>query len=399
MKIVHISKDDCTGAGVAALRTHCALLQQKVDSKMLVFNKKSNVDKVFQVKGLLHRILHYYDRVCYRFPFLNLMKTDHNRVMAYSREIGGYCSSPYSRVDLSTHPAVKEADIIHVHWANGFLDYRTFFEQIKKPIVFTIHDENFFMGACHHHSVYNPKSEIEKEYYEIKKCALEKISNLTLIMLSKSFYEKFKTHEFLKKARVEIIPNCINTEVFRPYDKEQVRRELGLPLNYILFSFVGNLSDKHKGLHYIVEALDLLQLENAMVLAIGPNINAYLHSRLISVGSVLDEHLMARYLSASDYYVLSSVQESFSQSAIESQACGVPGIMFPVGVAPELIRDFNGVLCEFINAEALAKSIKLAMSRKYDRRLIQYECFTNYSTTVVASALKDLYVKLLRVAV
>lgn len=33
---------------------------------------------------------------------------------------------PVSKHDLSRHPLVKEADIIHLHWINNFVDYPSF---------------------------------------------------------------------------------------------------------------------------------------------------------------------------------------------------------------------------------------------------------------------------------
>lgn len=391
MKVVHISTSDFTGAGMAALRTHCALLRKGIDSKMLVLSKKSDKDGVYQVRNLKYFILHNYDRICNRFPFLKIIETEQIRATNYSKQIGGFCSTPFSYIDISKHPIIQEADIVHVHWANGFLDYKTFFERVKKPFVVTIHDENFFMGACHHYSVYNPKAQIEKDYYNIKKRALSSIQNLTLIMLSKSFYKKFETHEFLNNARVEIVPNPIDVEIFRPYEKMESREEFDLPKDVILFVFVGNLIDKNKGLHYILEAIDSLKLKNAKVLAIGPGKDKVTHPLLLSVGEIKSENKMAKYLSASDYFVLSSEQESFSQTAIESQACGIPGIMFPVGIAPELIKSFNGVLCNEINSYCLACNINKILKRKFCSEEIRENIIKYYSMDSVADKLISIY--------
>jgi hypothetical protein len=51
-------------------------------------------------------------------------------------------SFPQTVYNITKHPLVQEADIIHLHWVANFLDYRSFFKQIQKPIVWTLHDLN-----------------------------------------------------------------------------------------------------------------------------------------------------------------------------------------------------------------------------------------------------------------
>ncbi|MDR2993391.1 MAG: hypothetical protein LBV11_06090, partial [Bacillus cereus] len=59
-------------------------------------------------------------------------------------------SIPFSSYRLENHPLIKEADIIHLHWiADNFLNYPTFFKNIKQPIVWTLHDINPFRGIFH----------------------------------------------------------------------------------------------------------------------------------------------------------------------------------------------------------------------------------------------------------
>ena len=56
-------------------------------------------------------------------------------------------------MDLSGHPLVKDADIIHLHWINqGFLSLKDIEELVKlnKPIVWTMHDMWPCTGICHH---------------------------------------------------------------------------------------------------------------------------------------------------------------------------------------------------------------------------------------------------------
>ncbi|MFQ9020720.1 MAG: hypothetical protein ACLR6J_03870 [Parabacteroides merdae] len=56
-------------------------------------------------------------------------------------------------MDLSGHPSVKEADIIHLHWINqGFLSVSNLGKLINsgKPIVWTLHDLWPATAICHY---------------------------------------------------------------------------------------------------------------------------------------------------------------------------------------------------------------------------------------------------------
>src|SRR5690606_11442192 len=61
-------------------------------------------------------------------------------------------SVPVFGNNIAKHPALKEADIIHLHWINhAFLRPRDLsrLKRLNKPIVWTFHDSNAFTGGCH----------------------------------------------------------------------------------------------------------------------------------------------------------------------------------------------------------------------------------------------------------
>ena len=83
-------------------------------------------------------------------------------------------SIPYSEyTSLVDHPLVQEADIIHLHWIAGFVDYPTFFKKVDKPIVWTIHDENPGLGGSHYtiwrDSLGEKMMKIERRFVQTKK--------------------------------------------------------------------------------------------------------------------------------------------------------------------------------------------------------------------------------------
>jgi glycosyltransferase involved in cell wall biosynthesis len=59
-------------------------------------------------------------------------------------------SHPFSRYRIEQHPWVREADVINLHWVSCFLDYARFFATVEKPIVWTLHDQNPYLGGFHY---------------------------------------------------------------------------------------------------------------------------------------------------------------------------------------------------------------------------------------------------------
>ena len=83
------------------------------------------------------------------------------RSRSLAREFRRYCpTSPaheYFTDDRAPDPralprALGDANVYHLHWVAGFLDYSTFFGAFPrdKPLVWTLHDMNQFTGGCHY---------------------------------------------------------------------------------------------------------------------------------------------------------------------------------------------------------------------------------------------------------
>lgn len=54
------------------------------------------------------------------------------------------------RLSSTTAKGLSKADVIHLHWINGFVDPALLREQFPSvPIVWTLHDMNPFTGGCH----------------------------------------------------------------------------------------------------------------------------------------------------------------------------------------------------------------------------------------------------------
>jgi teichuronic acid biosynthesis glycosyltransferase TuaC len=183
-------------------------------------------------------------------------------------------------------------------------------------------------------------------------------------------------------ARLHVIANGIDRELFFPRDRSASRRRLGLPSNTPIVLFVGRL-DPVKGLDLLVDAVQILKDGlgadlRCYLVGSGPGQTALsrkiaelrLENHVILAGPVSPLQLPDWY-SASDLFCLLSLQEGCPNVILESLACGIPVVATNVGGIPELIQDgLNGYLVSERRADIVAETIHAAISRSWDRTQI-----------------------------
>ncbi|MEM4235336.1 MAG: hypothetical protein QXU75_09360, partial [Candidatus Methanomethylicaceae archaeon] len=129
MKILHISTSDSGGAGLACIRLHRGLLSQGVDSKVLVLCKERNEEGVYLYKEplrgnslLLEKLLSWVFLIPRRLKIpLSRAEYYRKRLARLRRGSDPFFTLPFSEYDITCHPLVKEADVIHLHWVADFL--------------------------------------------------------------------------------------------------------------------------------------------------------------------------------------------------------------------------------------------------------------------------------------
>ena len=175
--------------------------------------------------------------------------------------------------------------------------------------------------------------------------------------------------------KVGVVPCGVNMELFRPIDKKDARRELGLADEKVLL-FVGRI-DPLKGIEQLIKALPLLRnTENLRLIVVGGDENSraeleelqklaaslVVSDRVTFQGLVRQEKL-PYYYSAADVCVVPSYYESFGLVALESLACGTPVVAADVGDLRSIIRPGETGYVTADNApERLAAGISSVLS-------------------------------------
>lgn len=382
MKILHISTYDQGGAFKAAYRIHLGLLQQGIESKFLVLYKYSfNQDCVSYLESIpiIQRIFESLKTRIFNFYF--------------SRKYGKNATAfiirtPYG---LHKHKLVLSSDIINLHWVVKFIDIPTFFTYIKKPIFWTLHDLSPISDGFHYtNDIHKITRNLKAYNHRIKLQYLAKVSNLTLICPSRWIMEKAEKSPFIQEHKKIFLHYGLDFKLFKPQKSNMVKKKLGLSKNSNILLFIAdNITDKRKGLKYLLEALSLLRVGNIELISVGGG-KAEIGDGIkhIHLGFISDPVYLSTIYSAANLFVIPSIEDNLPNTMLESLACGTPVVGFKVGgIADTIIDGQNGYLAEEVTPKALADTIRLAItnSAKFDRNKIRKEAQSQFELFIQAN--------------
>lgn len=172
-----------------------------------------------------------------------------------------------------------------------------------------------------------------------------------------------ETYYAAERARVTILPCGVDLDLFRPGDREEARRSLGLGDDRLVL-FVGRIQQL-KGIDLLLRATRILadrqaaweilpfrvvvvggrpsgerndpairELHRLQRLAAELGIEAHVHW-----AGAVDQRELPRYYRAADTTVVPSTYESFGLVALESMACGTPVVAAGVGGLLATVQD------------------------------------------------------------
>lgn len=180
------------------------------------------------------------------------------------------------------------------------------------------------------------------------------------------------------------IPNGIDVERFEHRDRQQIRERLGIKRR-LIFS-VGELVPR-KGHDLTIRALRRLRDEGHDVelriagnfMGGGTDVTESLHRLVGELG--LENHVhflgwvspdqLVDWNNAADVFCLPTYTEGWPNAVQEALASGVPVVSTAVAAIPQMVpRDELGILVEPGDATALARALRTALAREWDRAAI-----------------------------
>ena len=407
MKILHINTGQSGGAAWCAIRINKALMQEGIDSRMLFAEGNAMPegiqgaiavrDEIFWNRNW--RLKKIRNQLAKFSWYMDTEKMQKQLDTANKQHL--YLHHPLSDYkNIAHHPLVEWADIIHLHWVPDFVDYPTFFREVKKPIVWTLHDKYPTVGVMHYSSRFYPVPDelkgLDLKCRKIKREGVSKARNLNLVAISELMVEECRNSDVLGGFPVTLIHNGVDMDVFHPHKKEDCRKKLGLIADAKIFLFSSYLiNDPNKGLDRVIDALEKVDVPNKMLVCIGNILTGVAVPEasfpIILTGQLKNQEKIAMYYSAADYFLQSSYEESFGQTVLEAMACGTPVVSTQCGIAPDLIRPFNGVVCNGFDSDAIAIGINEALNKQYDAEKIRQYIVENYQYDIIAKQYIELY--------
>jgi N-acetyl-alpha-D-glucosaminyl L-malate synthase BshA len=231
--------------------------------------------------------------------------------------------------------AVNESlDLLHVHYAiphsvSAYLA-RAMLKPHRLPFVTTLHGTDITLVGQ------------DRSYLPITRFSIEESDGVTAIS---DYLREITLREFQIHRPVEVIPNFVNCDVYRPAEGKGRRAEFA-PQGQKILVHLSNFRPV-KRVPDVVEIFALVRGEmpaKLLMIGDGPDRTMAewmtrekkLTADVIFLGK---QNQVQDLLPCADVLLLPSDIESFGLAALEGMASGVPAVCSRVGGVPEVIRD------------------------------------------------------------
>jgi glycosyltransferase involved in cell wall biosynthesis len=226
--------------------------------------------------------------------------------------------------------------------------------------------------------------------------------DLTVVAPSTWLAEQARRSSLFGDERVEVIPNALDTNIYRPRDPDLGREFFDLPEDkrLVLFGAVDPMGDHRKGADLLQDALQSLEgdLDNVELVVFGanePENPSDFGFPTHYVGYLHDDPSLVLLYSAADVMVVPSRYEGFGQTVSESLACGTPVVAFDA-TGPSDIVDHRetGWLAEPYEVGDLARGIEWIIEEADQTKVkntARKESVSSYRQGTIAEAYLDLY--------
>lgn len=393
---------DWGGAGIATRRLAKSLNEIDINAELLVRHSRSDHPNVTAPTSNIRRAYNAVRLVADSKP---------------TRLYGGTKDFSIGWLPDRLHTRINQIapDIVHLNWVgDGGISLKTI-GKIDVPIVWRLPDMWAFTGGCHYardcqkyqetcgacpqlHSRFS--YDISRWVWRTKRKAWDN-ADITVVATSSWLAKKAASSSLFSNRRIEVIPNALDTDTYRPVPGVIGRQLFDIPDadHIVLFGAQQSTSNPRKGFDLLVDAIASLDTTDIHLVVFGgrePDEGPNFDVPTSYVGYLEDDQSLAVLYSMADVMVTPSRYEGFGQTVSEALACETPVVAFS-GSGPEDIIDHKetGFLATPHEAEDLAAGIEWILEDGKRRgrlgKTARERAIERYSMTTVAAQYGDLF--------
>ena len=379
MRVLHINQSDTGGgAGIAAYRLHQGLLNQSIDSKLLVGFAQTRDSRVRTVKR---------------------SSRSENLIGRVTQRLGLNYIHLFNTFYIHREKFYQDADILNFHnLHSSYFNYLAISKlTASKPAIFTLHDMWSFTGHCSYsydcdrwkigcgqcpYPETYPSIRVDSSHLEWKlKDLVYGQSNLSVITPSRWLTQQAQA-SMLNRFKISHIPYGIDVDTYKPIDSNLCRKILDiLPNKLVLLFGAASLEDSRKGGDLLLRALEALpqSLKTETILLTfgsgGETIASRLGISTLNLGYISSDRLKSVVFSAADLFIFPTRADNLPLVLQESLACGTPVVSFDVGGVPDLVRPgITGYLAPAEDTADFSKGIVDLLTNQAVREQMSKNC-------------------------
>ncbi len=320
----------------------------------------------------------------------------------------------FHQVDVSSYPLFKyppytlslaakmadvvcrwKLDLLHVHYAIPHATAAFLAKQIagdcKIKVVTTLHGTDVTLVGS------------ERSFFEITKFSVQVSDGITAVSQA---IQTQTLEMFGLSNHIEVIPNFVDTESFKPEIRHCSRRTFAADDEKIIMH-----ASNFRPVKRIPDVIETFRLTRAQVkcklILVGDGPEMSLAEHLISQYGLTDDVMLlgnqdsiATILPVADVFLLPSQTESFGLAALEAMSCGVPVIASDTGGLPELVTDGrDGYLTPVGNVHRLVEATTALLTDEARLRKMKQAARTTaierFSSELMVPKYEDYYLRVI----
>lgn len=411
LKIALFSSDSRGGAGRATLRLHDGFRKIGQDSTLFLKWKLTDKPGVVAVQS----------------PEVNnrlFEKCVINHFFKNVHEGNTISSAMYPSVGFDYLNMINEFNIVSLHWLPTFISLEAIarMNEMNKPLVWTLHDQNPMTGACHYtHGCEKYQQDcsgcqqLKSNPNDITKVILSakiKHTPKELVVVTPSHWlaDCARKSAVFRNHRIEVIPNSLETDVYIPLQKAEAKKRLGIAPNtrVILFG-AQDLKERRKGFEELCQSVKYLQnikeaaplLEKGELLALTFGYSSPMMDEIgipyKGLGYVDNDEELAVAYSAADVLALPSLEDNLPNVMLESMACGTPIVAYEAGGIVDAIENGkNGYVVPWRDTLQFAKRIIEVICGNPMSSYCRSYAIKHYQLEIQAIAYQELFHELIK---